>query len=382
MTVPSDWLLAQGDEISAEQLVDGLAQCIIANGLPLARLSTSLLTLHPEVYVRNLVWTRAGGCVSKYRHHDYKLGDDYTNSPVATIHKGASAVRGRLECPPSEMSYPILVDLAKEGATDYLALPLVFERGRRSYVSFATDRAGGFTDSDIRELEQLVPMLCLRFALESAKYTTRCLLEVYLGPNAAKRVLAGEVRRGGGEMIHAAIFTCDMRGFTAMSDRLPAREVVGVLDRYFESVAVPIAKHGGEVLKFIGDAMLAIFPIDGEPEDACKRALAAAEEGLFALEKISADVGVGLALHVGEVMYGNIGAPGRLDFTVIGSAVNETCRVESLCKDLGVPLLMTATFAAACGELPVVSLGRHALKGVNAPLEIYTLARLKLRPVV
>lgn len=376
MTDSSDWLLAQGSELGAEQLLDGLARSMIAKGFPLMRVSTSLLTLHPEVYVRNLVWTREEGTSSMYRLHDYKLRADYTNSPVAAIHQGAASVRGRLEGPPAEIGYPILVALAKQGATDYLALPLVFEKGRRSYVSFTTDRAGGFTDEHIQELERLLPVLSLRFALESANYTTRCLLEVYLGPNAAKRVLAGAFRRGGGEMIRAAIFTCDMRGFTAMSDRLPAREVVAVLDRYFEGVAVPVEKHGGEVLKFIGDAVLAIFPIESDPGDACRRALAAAEEGLAALQTFSADVGVGLALHVGEVMYGNIGAPGRLDFTVIGAAVNETCRVESLCKTLDVPLLMTATFAAACGDIPVVSLGRHALKGVKEPVEIRTLSRL------
>jgi adenylate cyclase len=193
-------------------------------------------------------------------------------------------------------------------------------------------------------------------------------------------VLGGQFRRGTGTELEAALWFCDLRGFTELSDRLPARAVVGVLDRYFESVATPIEEQGGEILKFIGDAILAVFPIGDEgPGPACHRALAAAEAVLARVEAASRTeaepIALGIALHTGRVMYGNIGGLTRLDFTVIGASVNELCRVEAMCKSLGEPLLMTAAFAAALGDVELRSLGHHALKGVAKPQEILTQAR-------
>jgi adenylate cyclase len=374
-SAPAAWLLEQdGARIEAEALVEGLCVQLRAAGVAVWRCATSLLTLHPEVYVRNIAWTRGSGWRSVQRLHDFTQTPDYLDSPVVALHRGASQVRSRLGR--GEVLYANLGDLANQGATDYIAFALVFSDRRRSYISFATDAQGGFTDDAIATLEALVPLLALRLELESSYYATRSLPEVYLGRNAATRVLAGAFRRGGGEAIHAAIFTCDLRGFTQLSDRLPVREVVALLDRYFETVAAPIAARGGEILKFIGDAVLAVFPFaeDGAPDDACGRALQAAEAALEAMRAL--DVGLGIGLHVGEVLYGNIGAAGRLDFTVVGPAVNEVSRIESLCKDLRVPLLMSARFAAACPGARVASLGRHHLKGVAQPQEICTLAGL------
>lgn len=218
--------------------------------------------------------------------------------------------------------------------------------------------------------------------LIAAQLETQSLLEVYLGKNASRRVLEGAFRRGEGEEIDAAIWFCDMRGFTALSDRTPARQVVAILDAYFEVLAAAVEEQGGEILKLIGDAMLAVFPLGADgAAHGCRRALAA---GLSALEAVRAwrersghNVELGIALHVGRVMYGNIGGRERLDFTVIGASVNEVCRVESLAKGLGVPLLMTAELAAALGRDDVVSLGFHALKGVGEPREILTIRSLR-----
>jgi adenylate cyclase len=198
---------------------------------------------------------------------------------------------------------------------------------------------------------------------------------VYLGDNAAARVSEGAFVRGTGVPIEAALWFCDMRGFTALADRRPAADVVRVLDRFFEAVAGSIAPHGGEVLKFIGDAVLAIFPVgDDGPRGACVRALAAAHEAVAGVASLAAEpdmpeLGLGVALHLGEAMYGNIGASGRLDFTVIGAAVNEVCRVESLCRSLG-PILLTKDFAEHCHD-EVVPRGVHALKGVSTPRELF-----------
>jgi adenylate cyclase len=206
----------------------------------------------------------------------------------------------------------------------------------------------------------------------------RSLLDVYLGHNAARRVLAGAFRRGGGETIRAAIWSCDLRGFTSMADRLPAAEVVATLDRYFETVCAPIAEGGGEVLKLIGDAVLAIFPISpaaGDEAAACRRALAAAKGAIEGIrrwnEAREEPIGVGVALHLGEVTYGNIGAQRRLDFTVIGAAVNEVCRVEPLCKELGRSLLVTDAFAAQVACRDLVALGTRALRGVAEPRALF-----------
>jgi adenylate cyclase len=260
-------------------------------------------------------------------------------------------------------------------------MPLVFSDGRRSSFSCATDRPGGFTENDLELLEETALPLALRVELASAHIATSTLLNVYLGPNAAKRVLTGAFRRGGGELVEAVIWYCDLRGFTTLVDARPVADVVPILDRYFESVAGPVSDNGGEILKFIGDAMLAVFRIEPNmpTDEPCARALAAAETALAALGELNATLGtsltIGVALHVGEVMYGNIGARDRLDFTVIGRAVNEACRVEALCKELRVALLVTSSFAAAHPASGVVSLGDYTLRGVARPHELFTLPR-------
>jgi adenylate cyclase len=205
---------------------------------------------------------------------------------------------------------------------------------------------------------------------------------VYLGKNAARRVQAGEFRRGGGELIRAAIWFCDLRGFTAISDQAAPQQVVGVLDAYFDRVATVIGERGGEVLKFIGDAILAIFPVAGSDDAvACQSALLAAQSALDALESFNqerapqAALGMGIALHLGEVMYGNIGSRQRLDFTVISSAVNETSRLEGLCKVLKTPLALSSAFVDAAKPADAVDLGEQDLKGVRSRLRVFTLRR-------
>lgn len=379
-----DWLLRREEATTPEVLIAELCARLEAIGFPVWRAATSLRTLHPELFVTNVVWQRGVGTRTSARHHDITESPGYRVSPVAVIHGGVDRIRQRLDVPPETLPYPLLVDFARQGGTDYVIEALTLADGRRSFVSFTTDHPGGFAPEHLDALAAIRPALNLRLELESAYLATRSLLEVYLGPNAARRVLAGAFKRGGGESIRAAIWFCDLRGFTELGDRLHVEEVVELLDRYFEHVAGPVNDAGGEVLKFIGDAMLAILPVDDAgPAEPCARARAAAEAALAGLEALNRELaaegrpclGVGIALHLGEVMYGNIGARGRLDFTVIGAPVNEACRVESLCKPLGTPLLCTAAFAAAVPSAALVSLGAHALKGVRDPVEVFTLRR-------
>ncbi len=374
------WLLDaahvdDGGATFVRELVERLRQ----SGLPLWRASFSLLTKHPEVLWRTVQWREEAGVKIIERQHQTSHDPFFTRSPVAKLIEGSPPIRVRLTG--DDLPYPICRDLKEEGGTDYYAQGLKFSNGEISYASWATRMAGGFSDETVRALDALAPFLARRVELESAYHATRSLLGVYLGRNAARRVLDGSFRRGGGELTHAAIWFCDLRGFTSMSDRMAPGDVVRILDAYFDRVAGAVTEHGGEVLKFVGDAILAIFPIGQDVAHACRQALRAAEDGLAALAQLNEErapedpLAMGVALHLGEVMYGNIGSRERLDFTVISSSVNETCRLEALCKPLRTPLTMSEAFVRALEGESVVDLGLHDLKGVSAKARVFTLER-------
>lgn len=372
------WLtrpLEPDEAVSA--LVSQLAEKLIAAGIPLHRISVSFRTMHPEVWARNVTWTPSEMDV-RDRDHTEQSSSDYLGSTVQAIHRGTPMIRQRLDGAPESIPYPQLLGLKDKGATDYVIHGLPVGSTTPTYMSLATVRPGGFSETDLERIAALASPIALRVALLSAHLAIGSLLDTYLGPNAARRVMAGSVRRGVGEEIHAAILFCDMRGFTTISDTRPASEVVHLLDEYFDCVAPPVQDNGGEVLKFIGDAMLAVFPTDPEdPARACEQAINAAEAGLDALKKRGSGTAAGFAVHCGPVLYGNIGARTRLDFTVIGAAVNEASRVQGLCKDLDVPLLATDAAVAGLRRDDVVSLGKHALRGVREARGLFTLARFR-----
>lgn len=372
------WLLDPSTgQLAPEALLDSLAARLEASGLSLFRVSIWIPTKHPELWGNQLIWDRESGCRVLRRSHEVSTGTDYVGTPAERLHlSGATSLRCQLEGS-GAVPFEMLRRMAEAGATDYLMISLEPGVGA-PWIAFACADKGGFEDAQIELLTALGPLLSLHVRIVAAGFATQSLLEVYLGANASRRVLEGAFRRGTGTDIEAALWFCDMRGFTELSDRLPPREVVVILDAYFEHVAAAIEGQGGEILKFIGDAVLAVFPVEAEdPEEPCRRALAAAEDVLAAAPAWSVRAGaapmaLGIALHLGRVMYGNIGGRARLDFTAIGASVNEVCRVESLCKELGVPLLVTGEFARALRRDDLVSLGAHALKGVSEPREILT----------
>jgi adenylate cyclase len=376
------WLL-EPDTAALEPpaLLDGLVARLDAAGLALQRVSIWIPTKHPELWGNQLTWDRAAGARVLRRSHEVSTTIDYVGTPAEALHQNDSAtLRCRLDREPDRSRFAMLAAMAEGGATDYFLASLDPGEARAAWVSYATTAAGGFDDRQLALLAGLTPLLALHVRLAAVGLATRSLLEVYLGGNASRRVLAGEFRRGTGSELDAALWFCDMRGFTALSDRLSARAVVGLLDQYFEHLATPIEEHGGEILKFIGDAILAVFPIgEAGVAVACRGALAAAEGALARIQTWSAGaperVAVGIALHLGRVMYGNVGGRTRLDFTVIGASVNEVCRVESMCKTLGQPLLLTAAFAGALGDPDIESLGHHSLRGVAQPQELFTRRR-------
>lgn len=378
------WLVEHGGRgIELGPFLAELSERLVAQGVPLHRTSLGVRPMHPEVFARNVRWKRGEpGVAVNDRDYAIRNTESYLNSPVKLIHEGAGGLRRRLAGPAARLDFPILQELRDSGATDYVIMPVVYSTGIIDFISWTTDRPEGFGTAQLTLLYDLLPLIALRIELASSYDATRTLLTTYLGREPARRVLAGSVRRQHVETIRAAVLVSDIRGYTRMTDRLPPAQIVRLLDDYFERVAEPIDEHRGEVLKFIGDGLLAMFEARDDPADASRRALAAAKQALAALAEVSAErkaqglpeINIGVGLHLGEVQYGNIGARERLDFTVIGPAVNEASRVEALCKVLQRPLLATAAFARAVGVDSLESLGFHGLRGVAEPQEIFGLA--------
>jgi adenylate cyclase len=357
-------------------------------GIPICRASLWLPTAHPELWGTQVVWSESGSEVMA-RAHDVTQTSTFRNSPGEAVHAARHSLRFRLDVDPKELPYPMLRELQAEGMTDYLIIPFHTDHAyEQPWITFATRAKVGFSDIDAQNLETFCVAMGWKTRVVIAEHATRSLLRVYLGPNAAKRVLEGEFRRGSGQQVQSVIWFCDLRGFTTLGDSMPASELVALLDRYFEFVAGPIEDQGGEILKFVGDAVLAIFPSTAGVRSAAERALGAARLALAALsdwsEKAAAsghpELHMGISLHVGEVFYGNVGGRSRLDFTVIGAAVNEAARVESLCKEVGVPLLATRSFAEAFGVERLQGVGKRRLRGVKNEQELFTLPEIAPRP--
>lgn len=374
------WVLEHSSQpgVIGVSFIDALCRRLCEEGVPLWRCNTGMLTLHPQVTGRNITWTLERGSEVSVLPRADLVAPRYLNSPVRVVREEGRALRVRLS-PGEEAPFPLLNELRDQGGTDYVIHPLRYSDGRISCISFATHAPGGFSDEHLQTFTALLPFIALRLELEASRFATECLLNLYLGSSAAERVLAGDFKRGGGTRIQAVVWLCDLRDFTSLVERQPIEEVLALLDRYFECTAGEVLSAGGEVLKFMGDAVLAIFPLgEGDAEGTCRRALGAAEAALQKMAALDAASGpslparVSIALHVGEVMFGNIGAQDRLDFTAIGAAVNEVTRVEALSKELSAPLLMTRRFVETA-RLPATSLGHHALKGVAEPMEVFML---------
>ena len=278
-----------------------------------------------------------------------------------------------------------LEELQERGFRDYTMRPLIFSGDTRNAISIATDQPGGFSEAELAMLDATLPAFAAVAELRQLRRTARDLLNTYVGPNTGERIFSGAVKRGDGEIIHAVLWYCDLRGFTALAEKQPLAEVLSLLDAYFDAIAQPVVARGGEILKFMGDAMLVIFPCEQRAQavcSACDLALDAAEE---AVERVRAlndthrpkdgtTIECGVAVHVGEVMYGNIGAADRLDFTVIGHAVNLVARLSKLCADLDRAILISDA-VAGMSRRELVSLGQHQLKGIGALQEVFTVLR-------
>ncbi len=305
---------------------------------------------------------------------------EYLNSPVKRIHDGANEVRQKLDGRSDDDEFSINNDLREEGLTDYVVWPLDFTLGQRHVISFACDRPGGFSADDLTRIADLLPIFAPIIEIRFKNRLARTFLETYVGPHASEQILAGATRRGSGTTVSAVVLICDLRGFTAISELWPRDDVIAILNGYFDAMSLPIEENGGEILKFIGDGLLAIFPI--AVPDAFERAYAAvigARAGMAALNRERSAAGLealgyGIGIHVGDVMYGNIGSRARLDFTVIGPAVNVASRLESLTKQVGRRALFSGAFVE--GRQSTAGLehvGAFPIRGIGQPIEVYTL---------
>lgn len=380
-----DWIAEHGRYCATpSDLLREVGSRAVAAGIPLSRLSLVIRTLHPMIAASGFVWNADNDHVGEFtRDHASQSSEAYLNSPVRQIYEGAPKIRRRLADPDCPDDFPILADLRAEGVADYLVLPVPFSDGRAYTASFATQVESGFTDLQVLHLEALMPTFALVVEILAMRTIAQTLATTYIGPSAGRRVLDGAIYRGVNEPIDAVVWISDLRGFTALSDAQAPPVVLGILNDHFERFAGAIGAHGGEVLKFMGDSMLAIFPVD-EPDSArraTEAAIAAARDARAAMDRRNAErtvrglqpVRFGIALHRGDVLYGNIGAPDRLDFTVIGPAVNHTARIEQLCRTLDRRVLVSSAIAEQAGA-QLTSLGFHVLRGVREPQEIFALA--------
>ena len=357
-------------------------------GIPVKRATLHFLIHHPQWLGARMTWADGMREATIERvDYDVRGRSEYIGSPANEIHEGATEVRENLERDPSlGRKHALYDEMRAKGMTDYVAWPLYHTLGKRHLVTFATNRPGGFDDAHVARLSKLMPVLALVSEIRIKNRLARTLLETYVGSHAGEMVLAGATRRGSGTTVRAAIMICDLRDFTRISDNWPRDDVIDLLNSYFDALSEPIARHGGEILKFIGDGLLAIFPLT-QPS-ACAdllRAVAEARQALAALSENNGATGrapldYGIGVHVGDVMYGNIGSRTRLDFTVIGPAVNMASRLEALTKQLGRKVLLSRAFADLVqGEFDLERVGaltnRSSCLRITAELSVRSMGR-------
>lgn len=378
-----DWLLREAWLIEDPQdLTRQIAERLVEAGVAIRRLNTLFWALHPEYAGVSYLWRRLTGEVtSEAVPHEMANHPDYTNSPLHHVANGLGGVRQLLDGRKREFNFPILDELKAKGATDYVAMPLPFSDGKIHVLTLASDHPDGFTTANLGMIFECSAMISRLYEVHLQRANAKTLLSTYLGKRTGERVLAGEIRRGEGEDIEAAVLYCDLRGSTRLSEALPREQYLGLLNRFYEAVGDAVADNDGEVLKFIGDAVLAAFSDhDGDADrEACARARKAAVEAAEAISRIlldesSGDTGETLDCAIGcaygSVSYGNVGSRDRLDFTVTGQAANLAERLCEMAKLLGHNVVVSGTLAERAPD-GLASLGHHDLRNVAGSVEIY-----------
>jgi adenylate cyclase len=388
----TQWIISQGLQGTHEtKLLEGLCAQLINARVPLLRVNICQPTLHPIIGGHLFIWRRdqPGAVEEDWARNVAAAGGDASATPFGHMMAEHTPMFRRRLAQNGQSDFKMLDRFRSEGATDYFALQTTFGQAQRLgpanrvLTSWLTDAPEGFNDEHLATIEGVMPALSLAVKSASTYRVAKGLIETYLGRDAGQRVLGGTIERGAGETIRAALWSCDLQGFTKLADTTPRDRVLALMHDYFECMVMTIDEHRGHVLKFIGDGILAIFNRNDD-RASCHAALEAAEQAMQRVAQVTAKRRANglpvtrfyIGLHLGNVLYGNIGAPNRLDFTVIGPAVNEVSRMEAMCRALDQELVMSATFAqvAKTSSDRLVSLGRYALRGVRKPQELFTLA--------
>lgn len=390
------WLIQQGLENTPVEIwLEACCNRLVKAGIPLQRVNVALRAHHPEIGTVAFRWHRDGGNEREDFHRTAEVPAEYLQSPIYyLLSNNTEEIRQKLIVPDPALNFPIFDELRERGATDYFAAKRMFFRQDNAapidpmqpeegmIISLTTDAPDGFTDAQLDGLRQLLPALCLTLKCGANRLMAEDITAAYMGRDASKRVLSGDISRGSSQTIAAVIWYFDLKGFTKLSEILPGTAIIEMLNDCFAVAVDVVERHGGNVLKFMGDGMLAIFDMDQIP-DARRVAIAAAIElrdAFVALNKRRTAAGLAttdfaLALHAGDVLYGNIGGRTRLDFTVIGPAVNTTSRILSMCSAVDQAIVISAKVAAPLLEsVPdLVSLGQYRLRGVRDRQELFTL---------
>ncbi|MEM5582517.1 adenylate/guanylate cyclase domain-containing protein [Roseibium sp. AS2] len=377
------WLYSDAPQLKGTlEIITELGQRLRAGKVPVDRVTTGIWVVHPNVRAEASIWSSDGTPELVLYTADSKTKDDYVKSPVKRVHESRQPVRIAIERDPAAADeYPVGAEMREEGYTDYIALPMPFSDGSVKFASFATKTPGGFSNSHVGVFDSLIRPLALVCELKTLRRTAETVLNTYVGPRAGSKVLDGTTRRGEGEWIKAVVSFADIRGFTRLSNTLPADKIVLFLNKYFGAMTAAVEAHGGEVLKFIGDEVMAIFPYQSDEEagQAALRGLMAARETLSRIAEINSDktcmetpdMSVGIALHAGDVFYGNVGSETRLDFTVVGPVVNLASRIAGLAKDLERQVLVSDAIAEIMGCRSGL-FGRYQVKGFDDPVAVYS----------
>ena len=360
------------------RLLEALCEKLTALGIPIARATTHVRTLHPEFRGVTRIWRRGESIEFRTTRHGIEFTSDYQNSPIQYVIKTGQWLDTILN-ETTDRHFPILATLRAEGVTHYVMAPLFFSNRIVNAMSWATDAPGGFREADVELFRDLVTTFVPILETTAGRRIYGELLATYVGRDPGARIMAGAVQRGDVRHLKAAMLIADLRGFSRLTDELPEERIVELLNAFFDLVVPGVLTGGGDILKYVGDAVIAIFPVTGDdPTPACGSALTAAQTALAALQaapqEIQQHISIDIALHYGDAAYGNIGSGNRLDFTAVGRDVNILSRLELLCKDVGRPLLMTDTFAVEVAE-PVIEIGHFELRGFRGHHAVYALCR-------
>lgn len=384
------WVVEGGlGNLPLTDLFNGFIARLVDIGLPLNRAYCGMSTRHPLIQAFDMTWKRDRPVLDQSTFdHTWQLRTDWSDSPLRHMILGhLPRMRRALQGPEAVLDFPMFKDLSDRGFTDWYGAVMGFEADSiletptslGMACSWSTTQAGGFTPAQIALVDRLFPIFAVSVKAAVLPTVMRSLLAAYLGADAAQRVLSGATNRGSIERVEAAIFFSDLRGFTAFAGRASHDAVMEALNRYFDIVGAAVAAEGGQILKFMGDGMLATFA--EADANVCEQALRAAIASVRAVAELNGtrkaqamgELQLGIALHKGEVLYGNVGTPERLDFTMIGPAVNEAARMEKLTKSLGCAILASDSFQAALAESRglLAPAGMHALSGLSEPRALY-----------